>query len=492
MSLDVPVRSPVLRPRATGYGNRVALAVMLAGIFVTVMDNSIVNVAIPSIRTTLGATFAEAELVVAGYTFTFAIGLITGGRLGDVLGQRRMFLAGFAAFTLTSALCGLAPSPRTLIVARLLQGASASLLSPQVFSLVRTTFADGRERTAAFAVMGVVIGVANVSGQVAGGLLLQADVLGLAWRPVFLVNIPIGVVSLIVAPFVLPQAGILTSRRLDVVGVLLSTTGLGLLMYPLIEGRSAGWPLWSAAMLVLSPFVLAAFFLHQRWKTRLGLQPLLDTNLLADRAFTLGSLLILIFFATMTPLSFSFTLLAQMGYGRPPMISALDLACLAGAAAVSSLFTGRLSRVGLRRVLIGGAVFDLAGLLVGLATCALKKDFLPADLIPSLLLQGIGYGLFMTPILNAVLSGIQDRFVGAAAGILTTMQRGGNAVGMAMLEIPFAASLDHARAAGLSDPAAYVHAFMAVSICIVVMILVVIALLFFLPLAPSVAPATGR
>jgi EmrB/QacA subfamily drug resistance transporter len=492
MGLDIPARSPTIRPSAIGYRNRIALAAMLAGIFVTVMDNSIVNVAIPSIRTTLGATFAEAELVVAGYTFTFAIGLITGGRLGDVLGQRRMFLVGFAAFTVTSALCGLAPSPRTLIVARLLQGGSASLLSPQVFSLVRTTFANGRERTAAFAVMGVVIGVANVSGQVAGGLLLQADVLGLAWRPVFLVNIPIGVISLIVASFVLPQADVLASRRLDVSGVLLSTVGLGLLMYPLIEGGSAGWPLWSAAMLVSSPFVLAAFFLHQRWKTRLGLQPLLDTNLLADRAFTLGSLLILIFFATMTPLSFSFTLLAQVGYGRPPMISALDLACLAGAAAVSSLFTGRLSRLGVRRVLIGGAVFDLAGLLIGLATCALEKNFLPADLIPSLLLQGIGYGLFMTPILNAVLSGIQDRFVGAAAGVLTTMQRGGNAVGMAVLEIPFAASLDHARVAGLSNPAAYVHAFMAVSACIVVMILVVIALLFLLPLGSSVAPATAR
>jgi EmrB/QacA subfamily drug resistance transporter len=483
MDICAPECSLVKRDRATGYGNRIALGVMLAGIFVTVMDNSIVNVAIPSIRTTLGATFAEAELVVAGYVFVFATGLISGGRLGDVFGQRRMFLAGLAAFTITSALCGLARSPYALILARLLQGASASLLSPQVVSLVRTTFADGRERTAAFATMGVVIGVANVSGQVAGGMLLQADLLGLAWRPVFLVNIPIGVVSLILAPFVLPKPAGLASRKLDVSGVLLSTIGLGLLMYPLIEGHSAGWPLWSVAMLVASPIVLTAFFLHQRWKTRLGLQPLLDTNLLSDRAFALGALLILIFFATMTPLSFSLTLLAQMGYGRSPMASALDLACLAGAAAVSSLFTGRLSRGGVRRVLVGGAAFDLAGLLIGLATCALKQDFSPADLIPALLLQGVGYGLFMTPILNTVLSGIQDRFVGAAAGVLTTMQRGGNAIGMAVLEIPFAASLSHARAAPLPDHIAYVYAFMAVSICIAVMVLAVIVLLFFLPVA---------
>jgi hypothetical protein len=175
------------------------------------------------------------------------------------------------------------------------------------------------------------------------------------------------------------------------------------------------------------------------------------------------------------------------------MTSALDLAWLGGPAAVSPLFTGPLIRaIGVRRVLIAGAAFDLAGLLIGLATCALKQGFLPDDLIPSLLLQGIGYGLFMTPILNAVLSGIKDHLVGAAAGVLTTMQRGGNAIGMAVLEIPFALSLDHARVAGLSNSTAYVHAFMAVSACIVAMILLVIILLFRLPLAPPATPAPGR
>jgi hypothetical protein len=259
----------------------------------------------------------------------------------------------------------------------------------------------------------------------------------------------------------------------------------------LIEGRSAGWPLWSVAMLVASPVVLAAFFLHQRWKTRRNLQPLLDTHLLNDRAFAIGAMLIPIFLATITPLSFSFTLLEQMGYGRSPIVSALDLAWLGGPAATSPLFARFLIRaVGVRRVLIAGAAFDLAGLLIGLVTCALKHDFLPNDLIPSLLVQGVGYGLFLTPILNAVLSGIQDHFVGATAGVLTTMQRGGNAIGMAVLEIPFAAALDHSRAAGLSNPVAYVHAFMAVAACIVVMMFVVLSLLFLMPPAPPVAPGT--
>jgi EmrB/QacA subfamily drug resistance transporter len=489
MSASVPVWSALRRAGAPGVGNRVGLAVMLTGVFVTVMDTAIVNVAIPSIRTTLGATFAEAELVVAGYIFIFAIGMITGGRLGDIFGHRRVFLTGFAAFTLTSALCGLAPSPHTLILARLLQGAAASLLSPQVFSLVRLSFAEGRERTAAFAVMGVVLGLGNICGQIVGGMLLQANLLGLAWRPVFLVNVPIGVISLIVAPFALPKTGASTGRRLDVSGVLLATLGLGMLMYPLIMGRGAGWPLWSVVMLVGSPFALAVFFLHQRWKTQRNLQPLLDTSLLSDRAFALGSLVILIFFATMTPLSFSFTLLEQIGYGRSPMTSALDLVWLGGPAAISPLFAGRLIRaIGVRRVLIVGAAFDLAGLLIGLATCTLKHDFLPAHLIPSLLLQGIGYGLFMSPILNAVLSGIQDRFVGAAAGVLTTMQRGGNALGMAVLEIPFAATLDRAGVSGPSLSTAYLYAFMAVSGCIALMILAVITLLFRVPLAPPASP----
>src|SRR6202051_4459240 len=205
MNVDVPFRLPVRQVAATGYGNRIALGVILAGIFVTVMDNSIVNVAIPSIRSTLGATFAEAELVVASYTFAFAVGLITGGRLGDIFGQRRMFLAGFAAFTLTSALCGLAPWPTVLVISRLLQGISAAILSPQVFALLRVTFAEGRERSMAFAAMGDVVGLGSWAGPILGGLLVQADLFGLSWRTVFLVNIPIGIASLAVAPFVLEK-----------------------------------------------------------------------------------------------------------------------------------------------------------------------------------------------------------------------------------------------------------------------------------------------
>jgi MFS family permease len=170
---------------------RVALAVVLSGIFVTVMDSSIVNVAIPVIRSTLHASFGEAELTVASYALAFSAGMITGGRLGDIYGQRRVFMGAFAAFTLTSFLCGVAPNIEVLIAGRL-QGASAAMLSPQVFALVRMSFADGGERKAAFGAMGVAIGLANVAGLVLGGVLIQADLFGLAWRMVFLVNLQLG------------------------------------------------------------------------------------------------------------------------------------------------------------------------------------------------------------------------------------------------------------------------------------------------------------
>ena len=172
---------PSAEVASPGIGARrwVALTVVLSGIFVTVMDNSIVNIAIPSIRSTLHASSGEAELTVASYALAFSAGVITGGRLGDIYRQRRVFMMAFAAFTLTSFVCGVAPNVEVLIAGRLLQGASAAMLSPQVFALVRMSFTEGGERTAAFGAMGVAIGLANVAGLILGGVLIQTDLFGL-------------------------------------------------------------------------------------------------------------------------------------------------------------------------------------------------------------------------------------------------------------------------------------------------------------------------
>jgi EmrB/QacA subfamily drug resistance transporter len=481
---------PSAEVASPGIGARrwVALAVVLSGIFVTVMDNSIVNIAIPSIRSTLHASFGEAELTVASYALAFSAGMITGGRLGDIYGQRRVFMVAFAAFTLTSFICGVAPNIEVLIIGRLLQGASAAMLSPQVFALVRMSFTEGGERTAAFGAMGLAIGLANVAGLILGGVLIQADLFGLAWRTVFLVNLPIGIAAIFLTPLVLDDMRSGERKRLDLAGVALSTLAMLLLMLPLVEGPERGWAGWPIAMLAVSPVAFVGFYLLQRWKSRHGLSPLLETDLFGDRAFNIGALLILFFWGSTTPFSFSYVLLMQTGYGHSPLATAGSLAILGGAFGIVSPIAGRLTSFGVRRIMMAGVLVDLVGMLLALVLCWTVDPLPAAWLLPSLLLVGIGMGLFMTTILNAVMSGLHDRHVGSASGVLTTMQRGGNALGVAALEVPFFLTLSSAGARGLSQTASYIQAFGAVAFWNVWMLFAVVGLLLLLPDRTSGAP----
>jgi EmrB/QacA subfamily drug resistance transporter len=464
-----------------GVRSWVGLAVMLTGTFVAVLDNFIVFVALPSIRAMLGASFAEAELVIAAYTLTFAMGVITAGRLGDRFGRRRMFMIGFAAFTVSSTLCGLAPSPRTLILFRIAQGLSAAVLSPQVLAIIRVTFTDTSRRATAFAWMGVVIGLASVAGQIIGGGIIAADIGGLSWRPVFLINLPVGVFALLVAPYVLEESRAHNLHRLDISGALLSALGFGLLLYPLIEGREAGWPRWSFVMLATSVVVLVIFGAHQNAKSRRNASPLLETSLFRERAFTVGMVLTLLFYATLSPIFLSFTYLVQLGFGQSPLQAALDFSPLAAAFAITSLVAGRLTRNGARNVLMAGATITLVGTGWAWFVCLHVQAMVPGDLIPALVVLGIGEGLFMTPITNAILSAVHDHHAGSASGVLTTMQRTGNALGIAVLEIPFFVTLEHARASGAGQAPAYTAAFASVAASVSAMIALVIVLLFFLP-----------
>lgn len=437
------------------------LGIILSGAFMTVMDVFVVNVAIPAIRRSLHADFAEVEFVIAGYGLAYAVALITGGRMGDIFGRRRMFIIGLSGFTLTSALCGLAPSISILISMRIVQGFAAALLFPQVLSLIRLSYEQPYQRAHAFAALGIALGLAAICGQVIGGLLVSANLWGLSWRPVFLINIPFGLVGAIAAPLVMKEFQTEAKPRLDLAGAVLSFVGTGLLLYPLVEGREHGWPAWSLDMILASVPVLTVFYFHQRYKTRTNQSPILDTSLFQDRAFSLGLAAVLLFYSTVNATYLAFTLLIQIGLGRSPVVAGLILASNAVTFMIASIMAGRLPESLKPRRMVIGTVLAAAACLLAAGTVWMMTNFQAAALVPALMLWGIGQGFLMTPLLNVILSLVEARHVGTATGALSTMQQVGGALGIAVVGIIFFSVLAHLQSLGYPKPQAYGRSFAA-------------------------------
>lgn len=272
-AVDLPIAQ--VRSHEAPARRWLALPVLLAGTFVMVLDFFIVNVALPSIQAELRVRGSTIEWVVAGYGLTFAIFLITAGRAGDQFGQRRLLLSGFALFTLASAACGLAPDAGVLIGARLLQGMAAAMISPSVLSLIGVIY-TGADRVRAVGVYALVMGIAAAGGQLIGGALMQADIAGLGWRMVFLINLPVGLAALGLAPRLIPESRAVEPKPLDLVGLALVTVALTVLVVPLIEGPALGWPAWSVLCLAAAPVLLVGFAAHQVWIGGRGVAPLLD------------------------------------------------------------------------------------------------------------------------------------------------------------------------------------------------------------------------
>src|SRR5207302_1506691 len=271
------------------------LAIVTSGGFIAVLDAFIVNVAIPSIQHGLHASSGEIEFVIAAYTLSYAVLLITGGRLGDIYGRKRMFMLGMGAFTVASAGCGLAPTATVLILCRALQRVGAAVMYPQVLSIIQVTFAD-QSRNVALGIFAGSIGVASIAGQLVGGVLIGADLFGMAWRPVFLVNIPIGVLAILASAVVLRHRRAERPPSLDLFGVVLATAFLLLLLVPLVEGRDAGWPWWTAASLGLSAPALVLFIRYERRREARDASPLISVRLFRLRSVSAGVLVALCFF----------------------------------------------------------------------------------------------------------------------------------------------------------------------------------------------------
>jgi EmrB/QacA subfamily drug resistance transporter len=414
-----------------------ALAVTQLAAFMILLDVSIVNVALPSIERDLGASASTVQWVVSGYALTMGLVLVPAGRLGDVLGRRRMFLIALAAFVLTSALSGAAPTMGLLIVARLVQGVAGGMLLPQNSALIQELF-RGAERSKAFGIMGGTVGLSTASGPVIGGLLLTAFTGHDGWRSVFYVNVPIGLVALVLAARLVPATtGRRSGAHLDLVGSLLIGGGVLSILLPLVQADDGGFRRWSP-LFGVAVVLLAAFVWWEHRTVRRGREPLIDPRLRRTPGYLAGSTIGLIYFAGFTGLWLVMALFLQDGLGYSPLRSGLAVTSFACGMAVSAVVAGRLvPRMGRWLTIIG-----LSTVILGLVTTALvlrHVDGVAAAWAAAgpLLFAGVGGGLVTSPNISLTLQNVPVRMAGAAGGALQTAQRLGSAIGTAVLTVVF-------------------------------------------------------
>ncbi|GGF00834.1 MFS transporter [Stappia taiwanensis] len=438
--------------------SRLALPTLLLGGFITVFDLFVVNVAIPPMQADLGAGFAEIGLVVAGYALAFGVLLIAGGRLGDRYGRRRLYAAGMVGFALTSFLCGIAPDAASLIVARGLQGATAAILFPQVYALLRVMY-DAAGRRRAFGLLGITLGLAAIAGQVLGGVLIEGDVLGLGWRMIFLVNLPVGLAAAVLARS-LPESRAAGALGVDWAGTCLATAGLLLLLFPLLEGPARGWPLWTWACMAASVVVLTVFMLWECHVTQRGGDPAVDLGLFRNRDFSAGSVVVLLIYSTSTSLFLCFSLLIQSGLGLTPFEAGLVFAPASGGFVVASWAAPKIqARLGPLGIAGGMLVYaaGLAALIV--MTSGLGDRSGLSSVLPAFILVGVGQGLSMTPLLNLVIGMVDERHAGMAAGGVATLQQVGGAFGVSIVGIFFVGLLGPDAGDGAAQVSRHAAAF---------------------------------
>ena len=454
-----------------------AVSTALIGMFMAVMDGYIVIVAGPAIQADLGATSGQLQWVLAAYQLSYAVFMITAGRIADIVGRRRTFVLGTALFTLTSIACALAPSPEILIVARLLQGLSAAMIVPQVFSMI-TLMVPAKGRPKLFGVVSVVIAVASVGGQLIGGLLVGFDILGSTWRSVFWINLPLGLLIIALALRYLPETRGTTTRRLDLPGVAVLSVALFLLTFPLIEGREAGWAWWTWVCFAGSALAFSAFAVVERRVERAGKEPLMQLSLFSQRSFSLGLVLVVALYALLTSYYLTLSVSLQEGLG----LSALEASLVYAPAPVMFLSFGLLAgklvpRYG-RRVLEVGAIILALGYLATAVALISTGGISLGLLIPTLMLQAVGGGLLITPSLNVVLSRITPETVGMASGALSTAQQVGAALGVAVIGSVFFAAFHP----DIDGPAvAATRGFAASSLGVFVIAALTVVLVYLLP-----------
>ncbi|MFI0981295.1 MFS transporter [Streptomyces sp. NPDC021093] len=463
-----------------------ALAIVMTAAFMDLVDVTIVNIAIPSIQGSLGATFSAIQWITAGYALAFAAGLITGGRLGDIYGRKRLFLIGMGGFTLASALCGFAANPDVLVASRILQGATAALMVPQVLSIVHATF-PAHERGKVFGLFGAIVGLGAVTGPLLGALLTEWNLFGLEWRPIFLINLPVGIAGLILGRKFITESKAPRALRLDLPGVVLVTLALLALIYPLTRGRELDWPLWGYLSMAGSLVVLAVFVAYERWKTRRDGSPLVELSLFKVKSFAAGIAVQLTFGVFSGIFFMVWTLYMQIGLGWSALragVTGIPFSIAVSVAAGISV-QKLVPRFG-RKVLQTGALTMAAGLLLYIWEADhFGKEISSWQMALPLIVMGLGMGLIVAPLTDAVLSEVPKEHAGSASGLINTTGQTGNAFGIGLVSVVFFGIVDNkmelAHGAQSAVGAAYVDAFQNALGWVVGVLIVIFLLMFALP-----------
>lgn len=466
--------------KVAGRAAGVALAAVLFASFMDLVDATIVVVAAPALAADLGASAAEVQWVLAAYTIALGAALITGGRIGDNLGRRRVFLGSLAAFVLASALCALATGPEMLIITRVLQGLAGGLMVPQVFGIIRSSFDPGG-MAKAFGAYGAVQGLASVAGPLLGGLLVDTDLFGLGWRTIFWVNVPVGLFALALGMRVLPESTGDRRARVDLAGAALATSGVVAILLPLVQGREWGWPGWGFALIAVGVLLLLGFGAFESAYAARGGQPLLDPVLLRIRSFRAGLLAALVFFGAIGAFFLTLSVYLQSGTGRTAFQTGLVILPYAlGSILTSGLGIALAGRVG-RALLVTGSLV-LAGsqaLLWWLVRGGGDPGFW--SLAVALFVGGLGLGLAAPILVNVILAGVPGRDAGAAGGVLSTVTQIGGAAGIAALGTLFFARVDAGATAAGAPLAVFGDAFAAVLPWEVALYLLAAGLMLLLP-----------
>jgi EmrB/QacA subfamily drug resistance transporter len=420
------------------------LFVILAAECMDLLDGTIVNVAAPTINHDLHTTSTALQWIVGGYALALAVGLLTGGRLGDLFGRRRMYLLGAAGFTAASAVCGLAPSTGVLIAARVVQGLAGAIMLPQGLGILREVFPP-EEIPKAFGLFGPVMGSAAMVGPILGGGLIALNLFGSGWRLVFLINLPIGLLALAGAARLLPRGGVRHGDSLDVGGALLGGLAALAIVYPLIQGRELGWPAWTYAVMAVGVGLFAVLGVHLRRRRLAGRTPLVEASVFAHRGYSAGAGVMLLFFGGMVGSMLAITLYLQLGEGFSAIHAGLTLAPFALGTAITAPLAAQRMATGASRPLIQtGGVISVAG-YTGLAVILGATSHVTTwGLLGPLLAVGMGMGLFIVPVFDTVLAAVTDTETGSASGVLNAIQQLGGAIGVAVLGTVFFSVLSHA------------------------------------------------